>query len=464
MRALLLVVALLAAGCVGAPVDPAVELDALPVASDPAVVVHRAGAAVADASILAQTVASALRPLGVATFEPTLGVDADGVIFYSAISDGVAIGSAPVVMRSQDGGITWEDVSATVAGYHLPPETNDPYLYVDVDTGRVFHFSMAPILVCAVLSWSDDKGESWTTNPRGCGNTPPWDHQSITAVRPNAAMPTVGYANVLVQCVNNNAVSSCARSLDGGLAWTPGAPIFATQGCGGLHGHPVGHPDSLVFLPKMNCGSPDFAVSADGGLTWTEGTISATKGHPWPDPAMAVDKAGNVYYAWVAEKGEMLLSVSVDAGATWSEPVVASPPGVTTHLPAVAANDAGHVVLAYPGTPDLPDGYASGQEQAEAARWHGYLTLATDALASDPTFVTARVTPADDPVVRGPCGPERCPGMVDFIDVVIGPDGRPYAAFVDACSAECHGAEAYEAGINDQSAALLATLTSGPLL
>lgn len=461
MRALAAALTLLLAGCVDPSTQPVAVSETAP-PMDAGVVVHLADGTLGSAAVLPEPVVAVVRALGAEAFEPTLGVHPDGTLFYAALAGpGPAVGYVPTVLRSADGGLTWEDVSPSVGPVGAPPETNDPFLYADPDTGRVFQFAMAPILVCSILSWSDDRGDTWTTNPRGCGNTPAWDHQSMTATN-SQGTPTLGYSKILVQCINGNTGSECARSLDGGLTWAATTPAFPSLDCGGLHGHPVAHPDGTVYLPKMDCGRPSLAISDDDGLTWTQHVVSETPGHPWPDPAMAVDADGNVYYAWIGETGALLLSVSADAGASWSEPVVASPPGLTTHIPALAAGDAGRIVLAYPGTPDLPKGYASTKEEQEGARWHGYLTIAQDALAPNPTFVTVRATPAEDPLVRGACGPERCPGMVDFIDVVVAPDGRPYASFVDACDDACAAAE----GEFDNAAsdALLVTMTSGPLL
>ena len=390
--------------------------------------------------------ASALYDVGVRAFEPTMGIDPEGRLYFAGVSDGVAIGAAPLVMRSDDRGATWTDVSPRLGPVTVPPETNDPFVYVDPGTGRVFQFAMAPILVCAVLSWSDDAGESWTTNPRGCGNTPPWDHQSMVAAAPRT-VTTPLYPNVLHQCVNNMAATTCSRSLDGGLTWSPGTPVLVDPECGGLHGHLVASPDGTVFLPKMHCGVPTFARTQDDGLTWTFHTVSDVPGHPWPDPAMAVDAEGNVYYAWVGETGDLLLSMSADLGETWSEPISVNAPGVTTHIPALAAGPDGRLALAYPGTSDLPEGYGSDEELQDAATWHAWVTIVTGLADGTPTLEHARATPADDPLVRGRCGPERCPGMTDFIDVVMGADGTAYASFVDVCSAEC---AADPEGANDQ--------------
>ena len=471
--ALLLAVPLVLAGCLqSAPLEGATA-DPAPASAPPAgVFVHAASADAGGPANLTlplpappANLMGVLRALGTPAFEPTLGVDSKGAIYFATADggEGVAIGYRPGVWKTEDGGLTWTDVTPTLpTGHAAPPETNDPFVYVDPATDRIFQFAMAPILVCSVLSWSDDGGQSWTTNPRGCGHPPPWDHQSMVASAPRGT-PTVGYESVLVQCVNNIASSICARSLDGGLTWVTGAPAFSTPGCGGLHGHPVASPDGVVYLPKDHCGEAYVAVSKDNGLTWETVRVSDKPTQGESDPAMAVDDAGNVYYVFVDDEGALWMSVSSDEGATWSEAVMASPPGVTTHVPTLAAGSAGRIALAYPGTEDLPKGYASAEKLQEGARWNAYMAYSVDAASGNATFVTARLNDPADPIVRGPCGPGRCPGIVDFIDVVIAPDGTPYAAFVDACTDGCT-ANGEGLADNNASEAVLGTLVGAPSL
>jgi len=373
------------------------------------------------------------------TFEPTLGIGPDGELFYSlAEPGGVAVGYRPGLLRSLDGGDSWDDVSPNLGGQALPPETNDPYVHVDTVTGRVFQFAMAPILACAWLSFSDDEGDSWLHNPKGCGDSVPWDHQTLATGKPRMT-PTIGYPNIVYQCVNQLVTASCARSLDGGLTFSHiGSPFGATPACGGLHGHLATSPDGIVYLPQDQCGTTTVARSLDDGLTWeTIPVAEDIKTQQWSDPAVAVDVAGNVYVTFVDKVGQIWLAHSSDEGATYNAPTLVSPPGVTAHIPTIAAGATGKVAIAYPGTQDLIDGYDSPDDDQAAARWNAYIVSLDDALADTPTAHVLRATDPSDPLVRGPCGPDRCPAMTDFIDIVIGPDGTAYAAFADACTDAC---------------------------
>jgi hypothetical protein len=456
---------LLLAGCVTPAALEAASVDPAGAMPSAALLAHRDGALVPIPNDVGTPV-GALFGLGVEAFEPTMGVTSDGALYYAATARGVAIGFEPLVMKSVDAGETWTDVSPRLPTDHaVPPETNDPYLYVDPLTDRVFQFAMAPILTCSVLSWSDDGGASWTTNPHGCFTSPPWDHQTMVAAAPTT-LPTLGYASVLHQCVNSIYAAVCSRSLDGGLTWTPGQPAFrgvepAGGLCGGLHGHLHAAPDGTVYLPKEHCGAPMLAISRDDGTTWqTVQVADAIVGNG--DPAVAVDAAGNVYYTFVDTVGALQLVVSTDGGASWGAPILAAPPGITAALPALAAGAEGKIVLAYPGTPDLgAEGFDASEDAHAKAKWHGYITISVDATSASPSFLTVRANPEDQPLVRGECGTVRCPGFVDFMDVVIGIDGRPYAAFVDACSDECEAAEKAE---NDVSMGVVGTIFSGPSL
>lgn len=420
------------------------------------------------------------------TFEPTLGATADGDLYFSTTpTSGVAIGWSASVARSEDGGRKWEDVGPHLpTGHTMPPETNDPYIYVDPATGRVFTFHMGPILTCSITSYSDDDGATWHSNPAGCGPTGVWDHQTMVAAKPRT-LTTVGYPNVLHQCVNAIYAAMCSRSIDGGLSWQPSVPVHINDqavhqeeednspyACGAQHGHLAAGPDGTVYLPTSQCGTaPAVFITQDDGLTWERSEI-ADMDMPFVDPTVSADSKGNLYAAWINEAGWLYYSVSRDGGFTWDKYVKLGN-GVTANMPVIVAGDPGKAVIAYPGTDDLDKGYdtegygtgSSGDAKFTAAvEWGAYLTVTHNGLTQRPKFDTV-LTTGKDPIGRGHiCGSgTRCAYLIDFIEAVIGPDGRPYASFVDGCTGKC-GKDPKLPNDPGTGLGLLATLQSGPPL
>ena len=379
--------------------------------------------------------------------EPTIAVDREGVAYYAAL-DGTTD-----VRRSTDGGLTWSSVRPRlpVVGVESPPVTLDPYIYVDEETGRLFNIELT--VACSYLSFSDDQGETWTTNPLACGSFVN-DHQTLIAADPVAPMTTVGYPNVLYYCFNRVTDASCSRSLDGGLTWLQsGAPTFpgyevgetynkfgAPGLCGGLHGHAIADADGRVFIPKAHCGLPSLAVSEDGGLTWTRTVVNTELvtgiAHVGEHTSVTVDDAGNVYYLWYDDEARnMWMAVSVDHGATFGEPLMVSPPGVTqVNFPTMVAGDAGKVALLFPGT--------TGDPGDETRPWNSYVVVTENALDADPLFLSTTANDPADPIHRGTCH-GRCGGMLDFLDIITSPvDGDLWAAVVDTCTSTACVADA----------------------
>ncbi|MDQ3991252.1 MAG: glycoside hydrolase, partial [Actinomycetota bacterium] len=230
--------------------------------------------------------------------EPTIGIDKQGNAFIAAYgpdSMGLVQTSRTRVVRSTDGGLTWQVAGPTLpTGDPMPPATLDPMIYVDEETGRVFNVELS--LACSTVSFSDDRGASWISNPAGCGQLVN-DHQTIVAANPTPGVVTVGYPNVVYYCFNRVTDSSCSRSLDGGLTWSPtGTPAsigydpgnnwnkFGVPGlCGGLHGHVRADARGWLYIPRGYCDKPQLAVSENGGLTWRQTVvnedISVSLGH-----------------------------------------------------------------------------------------------------------------------------------------------------------------------------------------
>src|SRR5947209_4813434 len=108
--------------------------------------------------------------------EPTLGFTKSGAVFVEAL-DGKTWPRFPEhFIRSTDGGRTWKDVTPTALGKRRHSYSEDPYLYVDPRTSRIFATDY--LLPCYEMSYSDDNGRTWTTTVTACDI---FDHQSIFA-------------------------------------------------------------------------------------------------------------------------------------------------------------------------------------------------------------------------------------------------------------------------------------------
>ncbi len=415
-------------------------------------VAHRDGKALRTANVpTAQTFS-----VGGHALEPTLGLDESGNIFYAAAGFNRFGLAGTTVLRSDDGGRNWKVTSPRLLGQDLHPISLDPYVYVDLIGKKERVFTIDLTVACSYMSFSDDDGKTWTTNPLACGR-PVNDHQTLFS-GPPATSTTVGYPHVLYYCWNDVATSSCSKSLDGGVSFHPtGSPAFAGYDpgsqdpgffrqsgfCGGLHGHGAVAPNGTVFLPREYCGKPMLAISKDEGRTWKRVVVSPIRSISQPKegaghPSVAIDEKGNVYYTWIAAGNRQpFLSVSKNNGKTWSKAIPIGPPGLKeTNLPQIDARGPGKVAVVYYGSTNSP--FPKCKDDCDAAdynkaTWNGYLTISANALSPNPTFYTGIVNDPADPLVRGECGPGRCQMVFDFIDVEIGRDGIAYGAFVDSC-------------------------------
>ena len=476
---LVLVASALAAGCLTSDPATTAAVEELPSVSTEALVHGANGALLAAPAGLAQAVGGQLST-GFDATEPTIGVAPDGAVYMTAMVPRPVRGSMPTIVRSLDSGLTWEDVGPAA---HV--NTNDPLVFVDPDTGRVYTDDILP-LSCTFLSWSDDQGETWTTNPYACGNSQVNDHQTIVTAWPRT-LPTVGYPKVVYHCANNVAYFACATSLNGGLTFGPQVPVdlgvdpaFELPLCGATTAHLRAGPDGKVYLPKSECSiqpsRPVVYVTEDDGLTWSKKVISETIMSPH-EIGFGIDEENNLYATWPDEMSYQWYAYSTDGGDTWSEPVNITAPGVTaTMFVAAASRGVGTLAFAYVGS-TIEGGYEGkgtgnpglagdllGQPalpEWDNATWNGYIGVITDALTPEPVIQTVTANDPADPLARGLCGRTRCAGMNDFIDMVVDAQGRPWVAFVDVCTAECVTDPSVR---NDVSVGFAGTLLRGPAL
>jgi hypothetical protein len=416
--------------CQGRPPYPADNADPR-AGAGPRATPYRAGGRQADRELEKLAPVPRLFHTGFGGWEPTLGLTRDGTILYGARNSNVD----PVPLRSDDAGRTWKAILPMLApGKRAHEVSVDPFVWVDPATERFFTTDLGEPLGCPLISWSDDRGATWSTS-RVCGAI---DHQNLFGgPSPPGGPKTDGYPNLLYYCTNDQDRSNCRRSVDGGRTWElPGEPAYSTADdpeghadCGDwLLGHGVVDLHGTVYLPKGWCGRPFVSISRDGGVSWQPVRVAdtGTNGH---ESAVAADETGHLFYAYADEQWRVRLVTSSDGGRTWSRPLDIQPPDVARATTiALAASAEGGVALAFFGTRQP----AGGDEST--AQWDVHTIQSRDPLAADPTFFATTVNdPAGNPFWRGLCESQRCGNMGDFLDVQMGPGGDAWVAAVDSC-------------------------------
>lgn len=346
---------------------------------------------------------------------------------------------------------------------------SDPIGFTDRQTGRVFAAELTLLSsdTCKI-SFTDSDGlptmtapTGWTFDPLIQGPASAVDHETIgggpynlNSVPPPP--PHSLYPNAVYYCSQDIGAAFCARSDDGtGHFPVPAAqiPLYNVSQCGGLHGHvKVSLADGTVYVPNRDCsGTQSVVVSQDNGLTWTirpvvTGTTGTNAAAPaivggGDDPAVAVDGAGRVYFAFSNFGGGpgagMGVAISDDFGATWKNMYdVSAIYGLkNVCFPAAAAGDAGRAAIAFYGS-TTPQGPTTGDSNTAnfTGVWHLYIAHTFD---GGKTWTTTDATPnmpmQRSGLLRGG-GADIVRNLLDFFDLTIDRDGRVLAGYVNGCS------------------------------
>jgi hypothetical protein len=337
-----------------------------------------------------------------------------------------------VVVRSRDLGATWTplDSGGPTTGGLVPP-----WMSVDPDTDRIWFATTLPSLCGARISWSDDDGDHWQTNP-SVGCPAQGGEKLLEGPPPAGGAQPVGYPHVVYYCANSIDVAPsnlwCYKSLDGGATFAHvGAfpdPLLPT-GCSERHPSRPGvvGPDGVLYFPTVLCGALGVAISGDEGASWhfrpiLDGGLQDVYTH-----GTAVDAQGNLYIAWIGPGTLPYLIASTDRGASWGTPKMVAAPGVrAARRVAIAARRRGHVALSYLGTTD-------------GTGFDGYITETRNALARRPRFASAPVNDPARPVVNA-ADAETFGDRFFVGSDTIARDGTVWAGFHCAKTDACPGA------------------------
>jgi hypothetical protein len=402
--------------------------------------------------------------------EPTLGVDRKGAIFMVASAFDALPAGLPknepktLVMRSTDGGRSFQVDQPNLAGINTQNVSTDPYMYVEPTTGRVFDLDLQG-LNGAHLSYSADGGQTWNESLLATAGAN--DHQTLVAgpAPEGTLLPLTdpSFPRVLYYCTNAVAFGSCARSFDGGRVFTQANQtgyqavnaeyllnfdFDHNEGiCGSLHGHAVTDRSGRLFIPRGYCGIPMLAISSDAATTFHDVKVADIL-MAGQQASVAADAKGNLYYVFYSAKHALpYLTVSRDHGEHWSKPLMIAPPGVhETNFPTIDVGDPGRIAITFPGTT------SSAGKRDKTRPWNSYMVVSTDVLSANPTFLSTIANPKDDPIARGDCS-DRCGRMYDFLDVVSAPadQGRIFATAVDTCTDLLSCRTQRRSGNNDES-------------
>lgn len=410
--------------------------------SRPAVPHHGGGVAVVPAPSGAPIPCATVT--GNTTESATISVAPSGTVFYAPVlAHGIpaALADPSLVARSRDLGASWEPRDPGLPAHF----SLVPWMHVDPGTSRLWLATPLPTLCGADISWSDDEGEHWQTNPSaGCPGEGAL--KVLEGPAPAAGAQPVGYPHVVYYCANlqdgsPQSVLYCYKSLDGGASFTfVGSfpdPIPPPPACGTTlreaRAGVVG-PDGVLYFPMNRCDSLGIAISRDEGASWEILPVAVTEiGDIYID-SIAVDTQGNLYIAWMQPDRLPYLTMSRDHGQTWSTPLMVAAPGVQeVRRIAITAGAPGHIAIAYPGSTD------------GGAHFDGYITESRNALDPQPVFWSASINDPAQPLIDL-ADPETFGDRLFFGTAAIAPDGTAWAGFHCAKTAACPNARIGVAG------------------
>ena len=436
-------------------------------------VAHRAGGVIVDDPQGAAPIPCAVST-GFRTGEVSLVVTNEGtILFQPAWSAGTDDGQPFGVLRSVDQGATWEFIDPGVE----QPRTreNDMWMWADRQTGRVFWTNDNELPVGKVapprVDYSDDGGRTWMSSALipGMRN----DHAMAFGGPPPEAMAGLlqGYPSVVYYVVSGGFTcreydfcgTHFAKSLDGGMTFSPGAPLpyppeYPAPGIDPVGGY--GLPgavtlDGTVYVPFTPCQRPYIAISHDMGDTWELALVADTETMGYGELGLGLDEGGTLYAAWTPVADRLLyLAVSRDGGQHWSAPKMIGAPGLTeTAVPFLVVGAAGQVAVTYYGStnrpvPAPPDcgGPALECPGYESQTWNTYIVESWNALDEEPVFWSATLNDPAYPTLYGATpssfrspdgwvGGYTYDGRIDYFAATMDADHTPWVGYAQACPA-----------------------------
>jgi len=316
------------------------------------------------------------------------------------------------IHRSTDGGLEFHVDSPNGLRPDPGPGGGDTDIVTD-DQGYAYFVDLEA-LVNLGTSVSNDNGNNWRKNPAAVQNTAvdrQWyaiDNGTTSSAADNTVF--LGFHETGVGTfIYSSPGSTGPTDPVGGLVWQNAAtnaplPMASDATCAQLRFDPV----KRNLYSACNEGNHvrvtigHVAPGQRTGIMFHNVALPASPGGGGPGhlfPALAVDKGGNVYAAWIdTNDNNVYYSSSTDQGASWTSPVqVNSAPSVTNEFLWAQGGVAGTVALAWYGTdaagqPDSFPNWADDPQGATTVKWWGYVGVVSKATTAYATIAQQRFT------------------------------------------------------------------------
>jgi hypothetical protein len=316
------------------------------------------------------------------------------------------------IHRSTDGGLEFHVDSPNGLRPDPGPGGGDTDVVTD-DQGNVYFVDLEA-LVNLGTSVSNDNGNNWRKNPAAVENTAvdrQWyaiDNGTTTSAADNTVFLAY-HATQVGTYIYSSPGSTGPTDAVGGLVWQNASanaplPLAHDATCAQLRFDPVKR-NLYYACNEGNHVRVTIGHVAPGqrtGIHFHNVTVPVSPGGGGPGhlfPALAVDKGGNVYAAWIdTNDNNVYYSSSTDEGATWTSPVqVNSSPSVTNEFIWAQGGAAGTLALSWYGTdaagqPDSFPNWADDPVGATSVKWWGYVGVISKATTAYATIAQQRFT------------------------------------------------------------------------
>jgi hypothetical protein len=316
------------------------------------------------------------------------------------------------VHRSTDGGLEFHLDSPNGLRPDPGPGGGDTDIVAD-DQGYDYFVDLESLTNLGT-SVSNDNGNNWRKNPVAVQNTAvdrQWyavDNGPTTAASDNTVFLAFHETQVGT-FIYSSPGSTGPNDPVGGLVWQDAStntplPLANDATCAQLRFDPVYR--NLYYA----CNEGDHVRLTIGhvapgqrtGIAFHNVALPVSPGGGGPGhlfPALAVDKSGIVYAAWIdIHDNNVYYSSSSDQGESWTSPVqVNSAPAVTNEFIWAQGGAAGTVAFSWLGTdtagqPDSFPNWADDPQGAPSVKWYGYVGVITKANTASATIAQQRFT------------------------------------------------------------------------